>query len=50
MEATVMEFQNGTNIEDCVGVVNPECLEHRNHEFAAMLRVLAECRVPNAEC
>jgi hypothetical protein len=49
MEAMVMEYQNETHAENCAGVVSPECLEHRNNEFAAMLRILAECRVPNAK-
>ena len=49
MEATVMEYRNETHAEDCAGVVSPECLEHDNSEFAAMLRVLAECRVLNAD-
>lgn len=65
LQATVMEFQNetlGPSTADCRAkgarqssaqddkrVVRAECLEHRNREFAAILRVLAESRWPEAE-
>lgn len=64
LQATVMEFQNETQgpstpdfrakgarkpcAQDDKVLVRAECLEHRNREFAAILRVLAESRWPEA--
>ena len=65
LHATVMEFQNETqgpstpdrrakgarlsSAQDGKEFVRAECLEHRNNEFAAILRVLAESRWPEAD-
>ena len=65
LQATVMEFQNETqgpstsdrrakgarlsSAQDDMRVVRAKCLEHRNSEFAVILRVLAESREPEAD-
>ena len=54
VEMEIIETQNETqdpstssavadSARDDRGVVWSECLEHGNREFAAMLRILAEC-------